>query len=76
MMERLSLSLCFPDKETKVLKGLSQNSFQGPSQPQGPGLCDSGAEAQSLHGASGSHVNTSPSLGTPAKPVLAVSGPT
>ena len=58
MRERLFLSLCFPDKETKVLKGLSQNSFQALSQPQSPGLCDSDGAAQSSHVASRIPINT------------------
>lgn len=58
MTERLFLSLCFPDKETKVLKGLSQNSFEAPSQPQSPGLCDSDGAAQSSHVASRNPINT------------------
>ena len=58
MTERLFLSLCFPDKETKVLKGLSQNSFEALSQPQSPGLCDSDGAAQSSHVASRIPINT------------------
>lgn len=56
--ERLFLSLCFPDKETKVLKGLSQNSRGAESAPEPRSVCDSDGAAQSSCVASRNPINT------------------